>query len=52
MPVQGYKTGTGKAVLNPLTSESCNTYNMLKLTGFLFQGEWQTKLPQTEVVEK
>jgi hypothetical protein len=50
--MQGYKTRTGEAVLNPLTSESCNTYNILKLRSFLFQGEWRAKLPQTEALRE
>jgi DUF1680 family protein len=31
--------GTGVAALSPLTAESCNTHNMLKLTGMLFERE-------------
>ena len=30
-------TGTGNSVLSPLTAESCNTHNMLKLTRSLFE---------------
>ena len=31
--------GTGDAALSPVTAESCNTYNMLKLTRLLFERE-------------
>ena len=45
-----FPTGTGRGHLSPAASESCNTYNMLKLTEHLF--EWQPTVERADYYER